>query len=116
MATISVKLAVIVAGSSVSEVVDLKNVTVVGLVMPTANWRDAIVTVQGSPDGINFFDLYDGVTAKEFAFNAKIGSMVMVNPDRMRSCQAVILRSGTHDAPVVQPATSMFGVVVETTP
>ena len=115
MATISVKLAVIVEGTFLSEVVDLTGVTaIVGVVMPTANWVDAVVTCQGSPDGINYFDMYDGVAAKELIFNAKVGSLVMLNPNRMRSCKAIIIRSGTREAPVVQPQTTMFGVVVET--
>ena len=115
MATISVKLAPIAAGRSLSDVVDLTGVAaVVGVVMPTANWVDAVVSCQGSPDGINFFDMYDGMAAKELIFNAKIGSLVMLNPNRMRSCKAIIVRSGTREAPVVQPQTTMFGVVVET--
>ena len=115
MATISVRPAVIAARASMSGVVDLTGaLAIVGLLMPTANWIDAIVSVQGSPDGITFFDLYDGVAAKELVFNAKVGSLVMLNPNRMRSCKAVILRSGTRAAPVVQPQAATFGVVVET--
>ena len=114
MTTISVRQAVVVSGQSMSEIVDLAGATaVVGVVMPTANWKDAAVTVQGSPDGINFFDMYDGVAAKELAFNAHVGSLVMLNPNRMRCCKAIILRSGTQAAPVVQPQTTIFGVVVE---
>ena len=115
MTTISVRTATIVSRASLSGIVDLTGAAaVVGLLLPTANWIDAVVSVQGSPDGVNFFDMYDGVAAKELIFNAKIGSLVMLNPNRMRSCKAVIVRSGTRAAPVIQPQTCIFGVVVET--
>jgi len=115
MTTISVRTATIVARASLSGIVDLTGVAaVVGLLLPTANWVDAVVSVQGSPDGVNFFDMYDGVAAKELIFNAKVGSLVMLNPNRMRSCKAVIVRSGTRATPVIQPQTCIFGVVVET--
>jgi hypothetical protein len=114
MTTISVKQVAFGAGQSISDRVDLSGTTaIVGLIMPTANWKDAVVSVQGSPDGINFFDMYDGVAAKELVFNVRMASLVMLNPNRMRCCKAVSLRSGTHDAPIVQPQTCLFGVVVE---
>src|SRR3546814_21151223 len=57
-----------------SDLVDLTGATaIVGVVMPTANWIDTVVTAQGSPDGVNFFDMYDGVAAKELIFNTKMG-------------------------------------------
>lgn len=116
MATISVRPAVIAARASLSGAVDLTGVTaVVGVVMPTAaNWTSAVVSLQGSPDGTNFYDMYDGVAAQELIFNAKVGSIVMLNPNRMRCCKAIIIRSGTKAAPVTQPNACTFGVVVET--
>lgn len=115
MPMISVKTVAFAARQSMSDRVDLTGVAaVVGVIMPTANWKDAVVSLQGSPDGINFFDMYDGVAAKELIFNAKMGSLVMLNPNRMRACKAIGLRSGTSAAPVIQPAACLFGVVVET--
>jgi hypothetical protein len=100
-------------GETLSDVVDLTGATaVVGVVMPP-EWTAALVTVQGSPDGVFFHDLHDGVTGIELAFNARPGSLVMLNPNRMRSCVAIRLRSGTHDQPVVQELTRQFGIVVE---
>jgi hypothetical protein len=105
--------AVIEANESLSGVVDLTGVTaVVGVVMPN-DWTAALVTVQGSPDGVFFHDLHDGVTGVELAFNARPDSLVMLNPNRMRSCIAIKLRSGTHDAPVPQEMLRQFGVIVE---
>jgi hypothetical protein len=112
--TISVRPAIFPAGESMSEIVDLKLATaVVGVVMAAENWRPAVVTVQGSPDGVNFYDLHDGTPGTELVFNVTPSTMVMLNPNRLRSCQAIILRSGTKAAPVVQDSVCIFGVVIE---
>ena len=94
---------------------DLTGATaVVGVVMPTTPFLvPALVTFQGSPDGVNFYDIHDGMTGVELAINARLGTMVMINPNRMRCCKAIRVRSGTHDAPVVQNVPCHFGVVVE---
>src|SRR4029077_6828534 len=105
--------AVIPAQGTISETVDLAGVTaVVGLVMPN-DWTPAVVTVQGSPDGVFFHDLRDGFSGVELSFNVRGDTMVMINPNRLRCCIAVKLRSGTRDNPVVQQALRQFGLVVE---
>ena len=115
--TLSVIPAIFPAGESMSEIVNLgttQNI-VVGIAMPTESWIPAVVTLQGSPDGINFYDIYDGVPGDELAFNVAPNTMVMINPNRMRCCQAVILRSGTRKNPVPQTSgVRIFGIVVET--
>jgi hypothetical protein len=109
----TVLAAVIPAGETMSNTVDLTGVTaVVGIVMPN-DWTGAVVTVCGSPDGVFFHDLHDGQSGIELAFNAKPDSLVMLNPNRMRSCIAVKLRSGHKDAPVPQEALRQFGIIVE---
>jgi len=113
---LSVIPAIFPAGEAMSEiaVLGITGKTVVGLVAPDESWSPAVVTVQGSPDGVNFYDFYDGVTGQELAFNIVPNSMVMINPNRMRSCQAVILRSGTRAAPIPQTGgVRIFGIVVE---
>lgn len=114
MATISVKPAAFAARATMSGTVDLTGTTaIVGLVMPVSGWTPALVTVQGSPDGTTFYDLHDGMPGTELAFNVPMNSMVMLNPNRLRNCKAVKLRSGTAAAPVMQNAAVTFGVVVE---
>ena len=115
MTTISVKTAIIAPGNSMSDVLDLTGATaVVGVVMPTTpNLIPTVVTLQGSPDGINFYDIHDGTAGVELRFNAKLSTLVMINPNRLRCCKAIIIRSGTYDAPVVQTAVCHFGVVCE---
>jgi hypothetical protein len=113
---LSVIPAIFPAGESMSEVAVLgvTGNTVVGIAMPTASWIPAVVTLQGSPDGVNFYDVYDGVTGQELSFNVVPHTMGMINPNRLRCCQAVILRSGTRAAPVPQTSgVRIFGIVVE---
>jgi hypothetical protein len=114
---LSVIPAIFPAGESLSEIAVLgtTNNVVVGLAMPTESWIPAACTVMGSPDGINFYDLHDGVTGAELAFNVVPNTLVMINPNRMRCCQAIILRSGTRDMPIRQTSgVRIFGIVVET--
>ena len=105
--------AVIPPRATMSDAVLLTDVTaVVGLIMP-GDWTPAVVTVQGSPFGVNFYDIYDGTAGKELLFNVKPRTLVMINPNRLRSCIAIKLRSGTAAAPVAQLGARTFGIVVE---
>ena len=114
MTTISVRPAAFAARATMSGIVDLTGATaVVGLIMPATGWTSAVVTVQGSPDGTTFYDLHDGVPGTELLFNVPVNSLVMLNPNRMRSCKAVRLRSGTAAAPIMQNTACQFGVVIE---
>jgi hypothetical protein len=113
---LSVISAIFPAGEAMSEIAVLGTTgnTVVGIVMPTASWIPAVVTLQGSPDGVNFYDVHDGITGQELAFSVIPHTLVMINPNRLRCCQAVILRSGTRAAPVPQTSgVRIFGIVVE---
>jgi hypothetical protein len=116
--TLSVIPAVFPSGESLSEIAVLGTTdnVVVGIATPPEHsWTPAVVTLQGSPDGVNFYDLHDGVTGAELTFNVVPSTMVMINPNRMRCCQAVILRSGTRESPVPQiGGVRIFGIVVET--
>jgi hypothetical protein len=85
---------------------------IVGIIMPTA-WTPAVVTVQGSSDGVNFCDLYDGQTAKELSFNLKANSMVAISPNRLCCCTMIKLRSGTAANPVMQAVACQFGITVQ---
>jgi hypothetical protein len=85
---------------------------IIGLIMP-ATWTPAVVTVQGSTDGVNFYDLYDGVTAKELSFNLKPGSMAAIVANRMCCFTSIKLRSGTSVLPVTQNLACQFGVIVQ---
>ena len=104
---------IIPARASISEILSLEGVTaVVGLIMPQS-WTDANVTVLGSPFGVNFYDLHDGMPVTELMFACRPGVMVNINPNRLRCCAAIRLRSGTHAVPIAQAAARTFGVIVE---
>ena len=101
------------ARASLSDILSLEGVTaVVGIIMPQS-WTAANVTILGSPFGVNFYDLYDGLPGTELMFNVRPGVMVNINPNRLRCCAAIRLRSGTHNAPIVQAAARTFGIVIE---
>jgi len=85
---------------------------VVGLITPAA-WTPAVVTVQASADGTNFYDLYDGMTAKELSFNIKTNSYVAIGQSRLLGCTSIKLRSGTSALPVMQNLACQFGVIVQ---
>ena len=104
---------IIPARESMSEILSLEGVTaVVGIIMPQS-WTAANVTILGSPFGANFYDLHDGLPGTELMFNVRPGVMVNINPNRLRCCAAIRLRSGTHNVPIVQAALRTFGIVVE---
>lgn len=99
--------------TGISNVLDISTAAaVVGIIMPD-DWTPAIVTLEGSADGISFYEIYDGTAARELAFNVSPGTMVSINPDRLRCCKAIRLRSGTRDQVVPQDTAREFFIVVE---
>src|SRR5580765_2347328 len=109
--TISTVVATIPSRGSITPAIAITG-PIVGMIMPAA-WTPAVVTVQGSSDGTNFFDVYDGVTAKELAFNLKPGSMAAIIANRMCCFTSIKLRSGTSALPVMQNQACQFGVIVQ---
>jgi hypothetical protein len=105
------------ARQSLSDPLHFQGATVVGLVMPLSGWTPAVVSLQGSPLGTNFYDLFDGIPGvnpgAEVIFNVRPGIMVNINPNRMRCCAAIRLRSGTRDQPIIQAAARQFLIIVE---
>ena len=101
-------------GASLSTVVDTGGKYVVGLIMPEA-WTPAPITVQASPDGATYYDLFvrapDRTSSMEFVFGYTANAVVAVNPNRMLMARYIKLRSGTRSEPIDQEATRMFTVV-----
>lgn len=100
--------------TGISNTLDISTVAaVVGLVTP-ANWTPAAVSVEGSANGTDFYPIYDGMNASDLTFNVAPGTMVAINPNRLRCCMAIRLRSGGHDAPPIPQGTPReFFVIVE---
>lgn len=109
--TVSTVVATIPSRGSMTPAIAITG-PIVGIIMPPA-WTPAVVTVQGSADGTNFFDLYDGMTAKEVSFNLKPNSMVAISPNRLCCCTQIKLRSGTSALSVMQNAACQFSVIVQ---
>jgi hypothetical protein len=109
--TISTIVATIASRGSITPAIAIAG-PIVGMIMPAA-WTPAVVTVQGSSDGVNFYDVYDGVTAKELSFNLKPGSMAAIIANRMCCFTSIKLRSGTSALPVMQNLACQFGVIVQ---
>ena len=100
--------------TGVSNVVDLSTVTaVVGLITPSA-WTPAIVTIEGSADGMNFFVMYEGRNTSRISFNVPPNTLVTINPNLLRCCKALRLVSGDRSNLIPQVVAREFGLVVET--
>ena len=101
--------------TGISNALDISEVTaVVAIVMPS-DWTPAVVTIDGSPDGTDFYPMHDGMTGTEITFNVSPGTMVAISPNRLRGCKAIRLRSGSHEAPPIpQGVAREFLIIVET--
>jgi len=98
--------------TGISNVIDIKLVkAVVGLIMPP-DWTPALVTIEGSANGADFYTLYERGSTR-LSFSVPPNTMIAINPDRLRCCQAFRLLSGSRDALIPQAAPREFGVVVE---
>ena len=99
--------------TGISNVVDLSTAkAVVGLIMPLA-WTPAIVTIEGSADGANFYALYEGRNSTRIQFNVPPGSIITLDTNRLRCCKALRLLSGDRTNLVPQGEAREFGLVVE---
>jgi hypothetical protein len=100
--------------TGVSNVADISLAkAVVGLVMPP-DWTPAIITLEGSPDGLNFYPIYEGMSSTRIQFSVPPGSLIPIDPNRLRCCQAIRLLSGGREELVPQGAPREFGLVIET--
>lgn len=99
--------------TGVSNIVDLSSVAaVVGLIMPT-DWTPAIVSVEGSANGTDFYPMYDGMAPTMLSFTVPPGTIIGIRPDRLRCCKAIRLLSGMRSNLVPQEVPREFGLVVE---
>ena len=99
----------IAAGESLSDVVEVGDDIIVGIVVPE-NWTSAAVSVMVSPDGISFLDLFDG-KGNEFTFNVEPGTAISINSDLLLLARFIKLRSGTRKSPVVQKQNCKFRTI-----
>jgi hypothetical protein len=99
--------------TGVSNVADLTAVkAVVGIITPT-DWTPAIVTIEGSADGANFYMLYEGRNSSRISFYVPPNTLVAIRPDTLRCCKVIRLLSGDRNNLVPQGAPREFQLVVE---
>jgi hypothetical protein len=104
----------IAAGASLSASINLGEGNLASLIMPAA-WTAAILTFQGSIDGVNFYDLFDEA-GNEIQYTAAamallVGKMVPVDAYDSAACNYIKLRSGTSASAVNQTVARTFGIV-----
>jgi hypothetical protein len=100
------KTATILAGQSLSSAVDCTTGAPTILFMPT-EWTLAHLTFQVSPDGTNFYDLFDTV---EVVLNVVAGTSVRLDAP----VSYLKVRSGSREHPVPQQADRSIGITLDT--
>ena len=100
--------------TGISNVVDISTAkAVVGVIMPPA-WTPAVITIEGSADGANFYSMYDGRNSTRLQFNVPPGTIIALDPNRLRCCKAIRLISGDRNNLIPQGEAREFGIIVET--
>lgn len=93
--------AVIAAGASLSGSIFLGGSCISSINIPS-NWTAANITLQGSFDGVNFFNLYDNA-GSEIVLTAVANTILGIPRTTAIPCLiAIKVRSGTNGAPVNQ--------------
>jgi hypothetical protein len=113
MALFSNLSAVIAAGASLSGEVDLGELTLVGIVMPSV-WTAASLTFQASPDnGVTWLEHYSSA-GTETTFTVGASQFVAVDPTLWKGVYSLKIRSGTASAAVNQVAKATLILVTRT--
>lgn len=97
-------------GASLSGAVDLGGRKLVAIIMPDA-WTAAGLTFQGSVDGTNFFNVYDGATERALTVSASYYSAF--NIADWVGFRWIKVRSGTAGSAVNQAAERVLTLVVQ---
>ena len=99
------------SGSSVSDVIDLTDTSLLGLIMPAA-WTTASLNIGVSHDGVNWFVCYDayGSAANSIA-SPVVSGAYSLDFQSLLPWRYARLRSGTVASPVNQGADRVFTIV-----
>jgi hypothetical protein len=99
--------------TGISNVMDISGVeAVVGLIMPPA-WTPAVVTIEGSANGVDFYPMYEGRNTTLLSFKVPPGTMIAIDPSHLRCCKAIRLISGMPGQSIPQGEPREFGLIVE---
>jgi hypothetical protein len=100
--------------TGISNIVDISTATaVVGLITPP-DWTPAVMTIEGSANGTDFYTMYDGMNSTLLSFAVPPNTIIAINPNRPRCCKAIRLISGVRPNLVPQGLAREFGLVIET--
>lgn len=97
-------------GGSLSGAVDLGGRKLVAIVMPDT-WTAAALTFQASPDGTNFFNVYDGATERSLTVAASYYSAF--NIADWVGTRWLKIRSGTAASAVNQAGDRTLTLVIQ---
>ena len=97
-------------GGSLSGAVDLGGRKLVAIVMPAA-WDAAGLTFQASPDGVTYFNVYDGATERGLTVAASYYSALAIGD--WVGFRFIKIRSGTAASAVNQTAARTLTLVVQ---
>lgn len=107
---VETRTAVIANGASVSGDVDLGGRKIVAIVMPDA-WTAAALTFQASPDGVTYYNVYDGPTERNLIVAASYYSAL--NIADWVGIRWLRIRSGTAGTPVNQGGARTLTLVLQ---
>lgn len=96
-------------GGSLSGAIDLAGRTAIRLLMPAA-WTAAVLTLQFSPDGVTYNNVYDSF-GTEYTIQAAASRAILLVPADFLGVRYLKLRSGTAGAAVNQGADRAITVV-----
>jgi len=108
-APITNPIATIAAAGSLSNGCYVGHGKLVSLIMP-ASWDAAVLTFQGSADGVTYYDIYDYQGA-EVVVQADTSRMITI--DEFEGAPWIKLRSGTTGAPVAQTVAAAITLVIQ---
>lgn len=109
---ITTATATIASGASITGNIDLGLMRLGRIMMPAA-WTSANITLQTSPDGVDWTStgLYDA-TGAEYTITAAAGRSILVPLSDMLSVRYLRIRSGTSGTPVAQAAARSITLIL----
>jgi len=102
--------ATIANGASLSGVIDLGGRKLVAIVM-SGSWTAASLTFQASPDGVTYYDVYDGATERAVVVAASYYSALAIG--NWIGFRYLKIRSGTTGTPVNQGGARVLTLVMQ---
>lgn len=102
-------------GTALSDIVDLKGYSLVGIQMPAA-WTAADLTFQASADGTTFENLHVDTSDTEYTVQAAASRYIAIPLATTISVRFLKVRSGTPAVPVNQGADRVLRLIARHSP